>query len=62
MWLCKICFGFLEIGRLVLEQLELWVNSHVCSNEAELHLKREKNSFIHVCLLNAGSGVRGITD
>lgn len=44
---------FLESGRPVLEQLELCVNSHVCSVEAELHLKMIKNNlrvYIHFML------------
>lgn len=45
---------FLESGRLVLEQLELCVNSHVCSNEAELHLKMKRAAlYMYVYLMQA---------
>lgn len=45
---------FLESGRLVLEQLELCLNSRVCSNEAELHLKMKRTTlYMYVYLMQA---------
>lgn len=53
---------FLESGRPVLEQLELCVNSHVCSVEAKLHLGNDQEQFARVYSLYAGTGVEGIAD